>query len=96
MLGLEHRSENLSRVRTSEDKVRRKDLCGSVRAVYVLEKLPDVSGPGLIEAGRYKLGTSLLCQHISSYFSLLYLYLSQKCVFSKEGTCYSNLLLPVN
>ena len=47
------RSENLSRVRTSEDKVRRKDLCGSVRAVYVLEKLPDVSGPGLIEAGRY-------------------------------------------
>jgi hypothetical protein len=37
----------------SEDKVRRKDLCGSVRAVYVLEKLPDVSGPGLIEAGRY-------------------------------------------
>jgi hypothetical protein len=25
------------RVRTSEDKVRRKDLCWSVRAVYVLE-----------------------------------------------------------
>ena len=43
-----------SRVRMSEDKVRRKDLYGSVRAVYVLEKLPDVSGPGLIEAGRYK------------------------------------------
>jgi hypothetical protein len=42
-----------SRVRTSENKVRRKDLCGSVRAVYVLEKLPDVSGPDLIEAGRY-------------------------------------------
>ena len=41
--------ESLSRVRMSEDKVRRKDLCGSVRAVYVLEKLPDVSGPGLIE-----------------------------------------------
>ena len=39
----------------SEDKVRRKDLCGSVRAVYVLEKLPDVSGPGLVEAGRYKI-----------------------------------------
>ena len=37
----------------SEDKVRRKDLCGSVRAVYVLEKLPDVNGPGLVEAGRY-------------------------------------------
>ena len=50
------RPGNLSRVRTSEDKVRRKDLCGSVRAVYVLEKLPDVSGPGLVEAGRYKVG----------------------------------------
>jgi hypothetical protein len=24
-----------------------------VRAVYVLEKLPDVNGPGLVEAGRY-------------------------------------------
>ena len=43
-----------SRVRMSEDKVRRKDLCWSVRVVYVLEKLPDVSGPGLGEAGRYK------------------------------------------
>jgi hypothetical protein len=42
------------RVRTSEDKVRRKDLCWSVRAVYVLEKRPDVSGPGLEEAGRYR------------------------------------------
>ena len=41
-------------MRTSEDKVRRKDLYWSVRAVYVLEKLPDVSGPDLKEAGRYK------------------------------------------
>ena len=49
------RSGNLSRVRMSENKVRRKDLCGSVRAVYVLEKLSDVSGPGLIEAGRYRM-----------------------------------------
>jgi hypothetical protein len=49
------RSGSPSRVRTSEDKVCRKDLCGSVRAVYVLEKLPDVSGPGLIEAGRYRM-----------------------------------------
>ena len=49
------RSGNLSRVRTSEDKVHRKDLYGSVRAVYVLEKLPDVSGPGLIEVGRYRM-----------------------------------------
>ena len=44
-----------SRVRMSEDKVRRKDLCWSVRAVYILEKLSDVSGPGLGEAGRYSL-----------------------------------------
>ena len=45
-----------SRVRTSEDKVRKKDLCWSVRAVYILEKLPDVSGPDLGEAGRYSFG----------------------------------------
>jgi len=43
-----------SRVRTSEDKVRRKDLYWSVRAVYVLVKLPDVSGPSLGEVGRYR------------------------------------------
>ena len=42
-----------SRVRTSEDKVHKKDMCWSVRIVYVLVKLPDVSGPGLGEAGRY-------------------------------------------
>jgi hypothetical protein len=48
-------SGNLSRVRTSEDKVRKKDLCESMRAVYVLEKLPDVSGPSLIEEGRYRM-----------------------------------------
>ena len=34
--------------------MRRKDWCWSVRAVYVLGKLSDVSGPGLEEAGRYK------------------------------------------
>ena len=49
------RSGNLSWVRTSEDKVRRKDLCWSVRAVYVLEKLPDVSGPDLVEVGHYRM-----------------------------------------
>ena len=49
------RPRSPSLVLMSEDKVCRKDLCGSVRAVYVLEKLPDVSGPGLIEVGRYKL-----------------------------------------
>jgi hypothetical protein len=42
-------------VRTSEDKVRRKDLCWSVRVVYILEKQPDVSGPGLEEAGHYRM-----------------------------------------
>ena len=41
--------------RMSEDKVRRKDWCWSVRAVYVLGKLSDVSGPGLEEAGRYRM-----------------------------------------
>ena len=39
----------------SEDKVYRKDLCWSMRVVYVLDKLPDVSGPGLGEAGRYRM-----------------------------------------
>ena len=39
--------------RMSEDKVHRKDWCWSVRAIYVLGKLSDVSGPGLEEAGRY-------------------------------------------
>jgi dissimilatory sulfite reductase (desulfoviridin) alpha/beta subunit len=33
----------------------RKDLCGSVRAVYVLEKLPDVSRPGLVEVESYRM-----------------------------------------
>ena len=41
--------------RMSEDKVRRKDWCWFVRAVYVLEKLSNVSGPGLKEAGRYRI-----------------------------------------
>jgi len=42
-------------VRTSEDKVHRKDKCWSVNAVYILVKLPDVSGPSLGEVGRYNL-----------------------------------------
>ena len=42
-------------MRTSEDKVFRKDMCWSVRAVYVLVKLPDVNGPGLGEAGCYRM-----------------------------------------
>ena len=43
-----------SRVCTSEDKVRRKDMCWSVRKVCP-KKQPDVSGPGLREAGRYRM-----------------------------------------
>ena len=61
-------------MRTSEDKVRRKDLCWSVRAVYILQKLSDVSGPGLGEAGRYKthtLGaTTLLLTNVIKVFRL--------------------------
>jgi len=46
---------SFSRMCTSEDKVYRKDLCWSVRAVYVLYKLPDVSGPDLGKVGRYRM-----------------------------------------
>ena len=48
------RPASSSRGRMSEDKVRRKDWCWSVRTVYVLGKLSDVSGPGLEETGRYE------------------------------------------
>ena len=48
-------------MRTSEDKVCRKDLYWFVRAIYVLDKLPDVSGSGLREAGRYSAGQG--CGH---------------------------------
>ena len=37
----------------------RKNLCWSVRAVYILEKLPDVSGPGLGEARHYRMVSKL-------------------------------------
>ena len=60
------RSRSSSRVRTSEDKVRRKDLCWSVRVVYILEKLPDVSGPGLGEAEQ------------DSTLNMSFVYLKQK------------------
>ena len=49
------RPESSSRMRMSEDKVCTKDLCWSVRAVYVLYKLPDVSRPGLEEAVHYRM-----------------------------------------
>ena len=49
------RPGNTFQVRTSEDKVCRKDMCWPVRIVYVLVKLPDVSGPGIGEAGRYRM-----------------------------------------
>ena len=44
-----------SQMRTSEDKVCRKDMCCSVRIVSVLIKLSDISGPGLEEVGRYRM-----------------------------------------
>ena len=58
MLGLEQfgmgdQPGSPSCMRTSGDKVCRKDLCWAVMAVYVLYKLPDISGPGLAEAGCY-------------------------------------------
>jgi len=40
-------------MRTSEDKVCRKDSWWSVGTDYILEKLPDISAPGLPEARRY-------------------------------------------
>ena len=52
---MDDRPGSTSRVRMSEDKVCRKDMCWSVRIVCVLVKLPDVSGPGLREAGRYRI-----------------------------------------
>jgi len=47
------RPRSPSWVRTSEDKVCRKDWCWSMGTDYILEKLPDVSRPGLVEVGRY-------------------------------------------
>ena len=67
------RPRSSSRERMSEDKVRRKDWCWSVRAVYVLGKLSDVSGPGLKEAGRYN--NSLKTFHVMLLDYLGYLYL---------------------
>jgi len=49
------RPRSSSRMRTSEDKVCRNDSCWSVGADYIIEKLPDVSGPGHMEAGRYRM-----------------------------------------
>jgi len=34
-------------------KCAEKTKCWSVGTDYILEKLPDISGPGLVEAGRY-------------------------------------------
>jgi len=71
-----------SRVRTSEDKVRRKDLCWSVRVVYVLDKLPDVSGPSLGEAGRYSL-LHYICRSCAAKLkpSISRVYLVAICIF---------------
>ena len=59
------RPESYSWVRMSEDKVRRKDWCWSVRVVLVLVKLPVVSGPSLGEAGCYRVVSELSCQNIT-------------------------------
>ena len=44
----------LSLVCPSEDKMCRKNMRWSVSAVYVVKKLPDISGLGLGEAERYR------------------------------------------
>ena len=77
-----------SRVRTSEDKVRRKDLCWSVRAVYILEKLPDVSGPGLGEAGRY------ISDHQQAPPSFPFSRPGQRRRFSSSGSEITTMLTP--
>ena len=46
-----------ARVRT---KCAEKTKCWSVRTDYILEKLPDVSGLGLVEAGRYMLAQGVI------------------------------------
>jgi hypothetical protein len=52
------RLENPYWVRTSEDKVRRKSLCGS-KGSLCPRKATDISGPGLVEAGRYRMVSEL-------------------------------------
>jgi len=68
--------ESSSWVRMSEDKVRKKDWCCSVRAIYVLQKLLDISRPDLVEAERYNVYFIVLaCWHKAYiYFNQLLLY----------------------
>ena len=47
------RPESTSRCARVRTKCAEKTKCWSVGIDYILEKLPDVSGPGLVEAGRY-------------------------------------------
>ena len=58
--------------------MRRKDWCWFVRAVYVLGKLSDVSGPGLEEAGRY-----IMVSKLDSTLNKPYVYLKQRFLFTK-------------
>ena len=63
--------------------MRRKDLCGSVRAVYILGKLSDVSGSGLEEAGRYRwiviaCGSNYMFNQTISCMTMIYV----ECCFS--------------
>jgi hypothetical protein len=48
------RPRSPSRVRMSEDKVRRKDICWSVGIFLDSRELSGVGGPDLREAGRYR------------------------------------------
>jgi hypothetical protein len=71
--------------------VRRKDLCWSVRAVYVLEKRPDVSVPGLEEAGHYRMVSELTLAVSRVYVSQLRRHGAHgwSCprVVTQHGTC---------
>jgi len=48
------RLRSTSWVHMSEDKMCRKDWCWSVRVDYVLEKLSDVSGLGLVDLALWR------------------------------------------
>jgi hypothetical protein len=85
------RPESSFQVRTSEDKVRRKDLYGSVRAAYILEKLPNISGPDLIEAGQYRMVSEPILAVLRACVSQLRRHSahgwSRPRVVTQHGTC---------
>jgi len=85
------RPESYSRVRTSEDKVCRKDMCWSVRTVYFPRKLSDVSGPGLGETGCYNLP---LAYGESKIYKTHLIYWLVKIQCEILNNCYLFLLSP--